>query len=510
MKRQGRLRRPPARAIATSAALQRLRAAPPARRGGTRRARRGRGRRGGRSVTSPGRGGVPPPTRPAARDRVVRRAKGPRRPAAAAAEPAAGAGDPRHLERLARRQRRQDRRQPARRQRLAGPGRPDHQQAVAAGGRDLERPPQVRAGRAGRRGRARRRPRSSSSGSGSGRGGLHSPAASAEQPPERCRARPPRSPSTSAASAPFAAGDDDRLEAPRPCAPPPSPAPRAPGGSSRRAPARRRARSVAAAPSSSCPEAASSAAAIARSKPGPALRRLAGARLTVIRRSGNSKPRVDDRRAHPLARLPHRGVRQADDREGRQAPVDVDLDPAQTRAATPSRVNVRAVASTGATLGGAAATRGAQNVPDLRAERRAIRAPRLGAMAVAMTVADDSASAGPPRSSSPRRLAPPAGGSSRATPAPATASSTSSRSTGRTLVFVEVKAGRAGAPRGPERPSLAVGPPKQRRLRRLARAWLAESRAPAALRTIRFDVVGVSFDAPAAASVARRASSGAF
>ena len=43
---------------------------------------------------------------------------------------------------------------------------------------------------------------------------------------------------------------------------------------------------------SSCPEAHSSAAAIARSIPGPALRMLAGARLTTIRESGNSKPQL--------------------------------------------------------------------------------------------------------------------------------------------------------------------------------------------------------------------------
>ncbi len=36
---------------------------------------------------------------------------------------------------------------------------------------------------------------------------------------------------------------------------------------------------------------------------------------------------VDQRRPHPLARLAHRGVGQADDGEGGQAAVDVDLDP---------------------------------------------------------------------------------------------------------------------------------------------------------------------------------------
>ncbi len=69
-----------------------------------------------------------------------------------------------------------------------------------------------------------------------------------------------------------------------------------------------------------------------------------------------------------------------------------------------------------------------------------------------------------------------------------------------TLVFVEVKAGRLhrgdGVRRaGPERPVLAVGPAKQRRLRRLARAWLASNTAQIRFRSIRFDVIGVVMDA---------------
>ena len=41
---------------------------------------------------------------------------------------------------------------------------------------------------------------------------------------------------------------------------------------------------------------------------------------------------------------------------------------------------------------------------------------------------------------------------------------------------------------------LAVGPVKQRRVRTLARAWLAEQRFVPPHRLIRFDAVGVSFD----------------
>src|SRR3954452_10226797 len=64
---------------------------------------------------------------------------------------------------------------------------------------------------------------------------------------------------------------------------------------------------------------------------------------------------------------------------------------------------------------------------------------------------------------------------------------------GTTLVFVEVKAGRAGATIGPERPAHAVSRRKQLKLRRLAREWIAERRGPSGVSGYRFDVVGVSF-----------------
>jgi putative endonuclease len=65
---------------------------------------------------------------------------------------------------------------------------------------------------------------------------------------------------------------------------------------------------------------------------------------------------------------------------------------------------------------------------------------------------------------------------------------------GRNLVFVEVKAGRAGAALGPERPVLAVDARKQRRVRRLATAWMADRRDLPPYAGIRFDAVGVTFD----------------
>ncbi len=64
---------------------------------------------------------------------------------------------------------------------------------------------------------------------------------------------------------------------------------------------------------------------------------------------------------------------------------------------------------------------------------------------------------------------------------------------GSTLVFVEVKAGRAGTTIGPERPAHAVGHRKRLKLRRLAREWIADRRGPSGVSGYRFDVVGVRF-----------------
>ncbi|HET7484031.1 MAG TPA: YraN family protein [Solirubrobacterales bacterium] len=65
---------------------------------------------------------------------------------------------------------------------------------------------------------------------------------------------------------------------------------------------------------------------------------------------------------------------------------------------------------------------------------------------------------------------------------------------GRTLVFVEVKAGRSGSAYGPERPILGVDRRKQQRVRRLATAWMGERRNAPYYAEIRFDAVGVTFD----------------
>ena len=64
------------------------------------------------------------------------------------------------------------------------------------------------------------------------------------------------------------------------------------------------------------------------------------------------------------------------------------------------------------------------------------------------------------------------------------------------LVFVEVKARRAGTAFGPETPVGAVRFAKQRKLRALAAAWLRERGYDVPRhRDLRFDVVGLRLDA---------------
>jgi putative endonuclease len=65
---------------------------------------------------------------------------------------------------------------------------------------------------------------------------------------------------------------------------------------------------------------------------------------------------------------------------------------------------------------------------------------------------------------------------------------------GQALVFIEVKGARAGTAFGPEKPILAIGPRKQRQVRRLATAWMSERRDLPRYDEIRFDAVGVTLD----------------
>jgi putative endonuclease len=67
---------------------------------------------------------------------------------------------------------------------------------------------------------------------------------------------------------------------------------------------------------------------------------------------------------------------------------------------------------------------------------------------------------------------------------------------GAALVFVEIKARRAGSVQGPETPAMAVGPRKRAKLRGLAAAWLRDRGYDVPRhRDLRFDVVGLRIDA---------------
>lgn len=65
---------------------------------------------------------------------------------------------------------------------------------------------------------------------------------------------------------------------------------------------------------------------------------------------------------------------------------------------------------------------------------------------------------------------------------------------GPVLAIVEVKATHTGLSTGPTSPAFAVGSNKQRRLRRLASAWIATNGRRIAFQEVRFDVVGVLFN----------------
>jgi putative endonuclease len=62
----------------------------------------------------------------------------------------------------------------------------------------------------------------------------------------------------------------------------------------------------------------------------------------------------------------------------------------------------------------------------------------------------------------------------------------------RALVFCEVKTRVAGSSAGPDGPFDAIGHRKQRRLRALAREWLASRRPRPHRRDLRFDAIGVT------------------
>jgi putative endonuclease len=65
---------------------------------------------------------------------------------------------------------------------------------------------------------------------------------------------------------------------------------------------------------------------------------------------------------------------------------------------------------------------------------------------------------------------------------------------GRVLVFIEVKGARVETDYGPERPICSIDFRKQRKVRRLATAWISERRDQPPYDDIRFDAVGVTLD----------------
>jgi putative endonuclease len=65
---------------------------------------------------------------------------------------------------------------------------------------------------------------------------------------------------------------------------------------------------------------------------------------------------------------------------------------------------------------------------------------------------------------------------------------------GAVLVFVEVKGARVDTDYGPERPICSIDFRKQRKVRRLAAAWISERRDQPRYADIRCDAVGVTLD----------------
>ena len=66
--------------------------------------------------------------------------------------------------------------------------------------------------------------------------------------------------------------------------------------------------------------------------------------------------------------------------------------------------------------------------------------------------------------------------------------------TGNILVVVEVKAIHINPRQGPTSPVLAVGPNKQRRIRKLTSAWISTHGRTVTFQEVRFDVVGILFE----------------
>ncbi len=231
--------------------------------------------------------------------------------------------------------------EPLREHRLAGARRADQQHVVAAGGGDLQRVPGVvlpdDVGEVGRL-----RPRVVGERAGPAQLALAS------------RRKPSTSARLAAPSTSMPVDQRGLVAAPPPAPPPGASRPRArragtaarrgPGAAGRRGPARRAAPCRPAPPAPTTPPAPRTAQASARSKPLPALRRLAGRQGEHDPLVGPGPPGVDDRGAHPVLRLVQRGVGQPDQVEpGSPPPTSASI--STTWPSTPSRATDHARAS---------------------------------------------------------------------------------------------------------------------------------------------------------------------
>ncbi len=291
-----------------------------------------------------------------------------------AAVPTTGdAVDPRDLERLLERGRRQDAREPARHHRLAGARRAHHQQVVPARRGDLERPLRVRlAADVGevrsiapawqRRAGARVRARDSSGRAGGPRCWLERADAEHLHPARERRLRPrsPRARSSARIRA------RERPAPPRAC--------RGPAAAPRRATTPRRPPSPSSASAGTWPLAASTPTAIARSNAGPALRTAAGARLAVRRCWGKSRSELSSAaRTRSRASRTDASGRPTSENAGR--PRRTSTSTVTSRPSTPSTANVATLASMGGTLGRRDRTVWARCCTDSATGARAVPSP---------------------------------------------------------------------------------------------------------------------------------------